>query len=61
MLATGKSILDRSGRTSFSEPMLAHGSGGHCGRHIAAGICQVENDSAESVLQSPIETIDLGG
>lgn len=61
MLSTGESILDRSRRTSFGEPMLAHGGGGHCGRHMAAGICQVENDRAESVLQSLIEKISLDG
>ncbi|WP_295955331.1 exopolyphosphatase [Rhodoferax sp.] len=57
VLATGKSILDRSSKTNVGELMLAYGGGGH----HAAGTCQVENDQAATVLQKLITRINLDG
>ena len=57
VLATGKSILDRSSKTNVGELMLAYGGGGH----HAAGTCQVENDQAAAVLQKLITQINLDG
>ncbi len=55
--ATGKSILDRSSKTSVGELMLQYGGGGH----MNAGTCQVENDKAESVLKELITKINADG
>ncbi|MEO5796305.1 MAG: exopolyphosphatase [Rhodoferax sp.] len=57
VLATGKSILDRSSKTNVGELMLTYGGGGH----HAAGTCQVENDQAAAVLQKLITQINLDG
>jgi nanoRNase/pAp phosphatase (c-di-AMP/oligoRNAs hydrolase) len=57
VLATGKSILDRSSRTNVGELMLSYGGGGHS----AAGTCQVANDQAEAVLAALIEKINADG
>jgi nanoRNase/pAp phosphatase (c-di-AMP/oligoRNAs hydrolase) len=57
VLATGKSILDRSSKTNVGELMLAYGGGGH----HAAGTCQVENDQAAAVLQKLIAQINQDG
>ena len=57
VLATGKSILDRSSKTNVGELMLAYGGGGH----HAAGTCQVENDQAAGVLQKLITQINQDG
>ncbi len=57
VFATGKSILNRSSRTHVGELMLAYGGGGH----EAAGTCQVDNDSADSVLQELITRITQDG
>ena len=57
VLATGKSILDRSSKTNVGELMLQYGGGGH----HAAGTCQVENDQAATVLQALIARINLDG
>jgi nanoRNase/pAp phosphatase (c-di-AMP/oligoRNAs hydrolase) len=46
VLAVGKSILDRSSKANIGELMLAHGGGGH----LAAGTCQVPNDTSDRVL-----------
>jgi nanoRNase/pAp phosphatase (c-di-AMP/oligoRNAs hydrolase) len=46
VLATGKSIVDRSSATNVGELMLAYGGGGH----PAAGTCQIENENAMRVL-----------
>jgi nanoRNase/pAp phosphatase (c-di-AMP/oligoRNAs hydrolase) len=54
VLATGKSILDRSSRTDVGELMLSYGGGGH----EAAGTCQVENEDAERVLGELIRRIN---
>ncbi len=57
VLATGKSILDRSSQTNVGELMLQYGGGGH----HAAGTCQVDNDQAASTLQALIGKINLDG
>jgi len=57
VLATGKSILDRSSKTNIGELMLAHGGGGH----EAAGTCQVDNDKADAVLAGLIGRINADG
>jgi nanoRNase/pAp phosphatase (c-di-AMP/oligoRNAs hydrolase) len=57
VFATGKSILDRSSRTSVGELMLKYGGGGH----EAAGTCQIENVQAEKVLKELIATINADG
>jgi nanoRNase/pAp phosphatase (c-di-AMP/oligoRNAs hydrolase) len=57
VLATGKSILDRSSRTNVGELMLSYGGGGHS----AAGTCQVANDQAEAVLEALISKINADG
>ena len=54
VFATGKSILDRSNRTSVGELMLKYGGGGH----EAAGTCQVDNDQAERVLGELVAQIN---
>lgn len=57
VFATGKSIFDRSSNTNVGELMLKYGGGGH----DAAGTCQVENDTADSVLQELVEQINAAG
>lgn len=57
VLATGKSILDRSSKTNIGELMLQYGGGGHQN----AGTCQVENDHAEAVLAELIAKINMDG
>jgi nanoRNase/pAp phosphatase (c-di-AMP/oligoRNAs hydrolase) len=57
VLATGKSILDRSSKTDVGALMLAHGGGGH----EAAGTCQVDNDRADEVLAGLIAKINADG
>ena len=57
VLATGKSILDRSSKTNIGELMLQYGGGGHS----AAGTCQVANDQAEATLKKLIERINKDG
>ena len=54
VLATGKSILDRSSKTNIGELMLAHGGGGH----LAAGTCQIDNDKADAVLAELVTKIN---
>lgn len=46
VLATGKSIVNRTSNTNVGELMLKYGGGGH----ENAGTCQVENDDVERVL-----------
>ena len=53
VLAIGKSILDRSSKTTVGELCLRFGGGGH----QAAGTCQVENSWAERALAELIESI----
>ncbi len=57
VLATGKSILDRSAKTNIGELMLAHGGGGH----LAAGTCQVDNDKADTVLAGLVARLNADG
>lgn len=57
VLATGKSILDRSSKTNVGEEMLEYGGGGH----DAAGTCQVDNDKADEVLAELITKIGADG
>lgn len=57
VLATGKSILDRSSKTNVGELMLAYGGGGH----HAAGTCQIDNDKADAVLLELIAKINQDG
>jgi nanoRNase/pAp phosphatase (c-di-AMP/oligoRNAs hydrolase) len=57
VLAMGKSIIDRSSRTSVGALMLSYGGGGH----DAAGTCQVANDDAERVLGELVERVNADG
>jgi nanoRNase/pAp phosphatase (c-di-AMP/oligoRNAs hydrolase) len=57
VLATGKSIIDRSAKTNVGALMLHYGGGGH----EAAGTCQVENDRADAVLGELIGKINADG
>jgi nanoRNase/pAp phosphatase (c-di-AMP/oligoRNAs hydrolase) len=57
VLATGKSILDRSSLTNVGELMLQYGGGGH----NAAGTCQVDNDKADATLRRLVRKINLDG
>ena len=57
VFATGKSIINRSSKTSIGELMLEYGGGGH----ENAGTCQVENDRAELVLRELIQRINTDG
>ena len=54
VLATGKSILDRSSRANIGELMLKYGGGGH----HAAGTCQVDNAKADTLLQEIVAQIN---
>jgi nanoRNase/pAp phosphatase (c-di-AMP/oligoRNAs hydrolase) len=57
VLATGKSILNRTSNTKIGELMLHYGGGGHAN----AGTCQVENEQAETILQQLITRINADG
>jgi len=57
VLATGKSIVNRSSKTSIGDLMLQYGGGGHAN----AGTCQVSNDQAGQVLQKLIQKINADG
>ncbi len=57
VLATGKSITNRTSKTNVGELMLKYGGGGH----ENAGTCQVENDDSEKVLGELIEQITKDG
>ncbi len=57
VLATGKSIINRTSNTNIGELMLKYDGGGH----ENAGTCQVENDDAERVLGELIEQITADG
>ena len=57
VLATGKSILDRSSRTDVGALMLEHAGGGH----EAAGTCQVPNAEAQRVRTELVERITQDG
>ena len=57
VLATGKSILDRSSQTHVGNLMLEYGGGGH----NAAGTCQIANDRADEVLKTLVQRINADG
>lgn len=57
VFAIGKSIFDRSSKTSVGELCLKYGGGGHS----AAGTCQVPNDQAEKTLGDLIAKINSDG
>jgi nanoRNase/pAp phosphatase (c-di-AMP/oligoRNAs hydrolase) len=57
VLATGKSILNRTSKTNIGDLMLQYGGGGHQN----AGTCQIDNDKAEEVLKVLIEKINTDG
>ncbi|MRG97414.1 exopolyphosphatase [Polyangium spumosum] len=57
VLATGKSILDRSSKTNVGSLMLEYGGGGH----EAAGTCQIDNDKSDEVLRTLITRINADG
>ena len=57
VLATGKSIIDRSSKTNVGELMLKYGGGGHQG----AGTCQIDNAQADRVLAELIQVINQDG
>ncbi len=57
VFAMGRSILDRSSRTSIGELMLAYGGGGH----PAAGTCQIPNEDAGRVLGELVARVTQDG
>ena len=57
VLATGKSILNRSSNTNIGELMLSYGGGGH----ENAGTCQIDNQKADYVLQELTRKINADG
>jgi nanoRNase/pAp phosphatase (c-di-AMP/oligoRNAs hydrolase) len=57
VFAIGKSILNRSSRTNIGELCLIYGGGGHA----AAGTCQVDNATADIVLDGLILRITADG
>jgi nanoRNase/pAp phosphatase (c-di-AMP/oligoRNAs hydrolase) len=57
VLATGRSIVNRSSRTDVGRLMLRYGGGGH----EAAGTCQVENADAARVLGELTWAITVDG
>lgn len=57
VFAVGKSIFDRSSKTTVGELMLRYGGGGH----EAAGTCQVENDKADETLKALVEQMNKDG
>lgn len=57
VLATGKSIINRTSHTNVGELMLQYGGGGHQN----AGTCQIANDKADTVLAEIIDKINADG
>tara|TARA_X000000950_G_scaffold55467_1_gene66419 strand:- start:17021 stop:17983 length:963 start_codon:yes stop_codon:yes gene_type:complete len=57
VFAIGKSILNRTSKTNVGELCLEYGGGGH----NAAGTCQIENEKAESTLNTIVERITKDG
>jgi nanoRNase/pAp phosphatase (c-di-AMP/oligoRNAs hydrolase) len=57
VIATGKSILNRTSKTHIGDLMLKYGGGGH----EAAGTCQVPNDKADEIIQDLIKRINEDG
>ena len=57
VLATGKSIFNRTSKTNIGELMLKYEGGGHA----AAGTCQVDNDKADQILAEIVGQINSDG
>lgn len=57
VLATGKSIVNRTSNTNIGQLMLKYGGGGH----ENAGTCQVDNDDCDRVLGELTEQITVDG
>jgi len=57
VFAVGKSIFDKSSKTDIGTLMLKYGGGGH----HAAGTCQIDFDTAESVMRELIAVINTDG
>lgn len=57
VLATGKSILNKTSNTNIGELMLKHDGGGH----ENAGTCQVENEDTDRVLAELTAKITADG
>lgn len=57
VMATGKSIVNRTSHTNIGELMLRYGGGGHQN----AGTCQVPGDEAERVLAELVQQITADG
>lgn len=57
VLATGKSIINRTNKTNIGQLMLQYGGGGH----ENAGTCQVANEVADATLKELISTINKNG
>lgn len=57
VFAIGKSILNRSSKTTVGALCLKYGGGGH----QAAGTCQIDNDKANEVLTELITAINADG
>ncbi|MBC8445288.1 MAG: exopolyphosphatase, partial [Rhodospirillaceae bacterium] len=57
VLATGKSILNRTSKTNIGALMLEYGGGGH----DAAGTCRIPNDDVDRVLQELVQRINADG
>jgi nanoRNase/pAp phosphatase (c-di-AMP/oligoRNAs hydrolase) len=57
VIATGKSILNRTSKTNVGALMLEYGGGGH----ENAGTCQVSNEIADDVLGALIQRITTEG
>ncbi len=57
VLATGKSILNRTSKTNIGALMLEYGGGGH----DAAGTCRVANADVDKVLKELIQRINADG
>lgn len=57
VLATGKSVMDRTSKTNVGALMLEYGGGGH----KAAGTCRVANNDVERVLAELIQRINADG
>ena len=57
VMATGKSILDKSSKTIVGELMLEYGGGGH----EAAGTCRIPNADADKILAELVERITADG
>lgn len=57
VLATGKSILNRTSKTNIGALMLKYGGGGH----DAAGTCQPNNEQADATLAELVKVINQDG